>query len=87
MAAIVNGFGRFLRSDDSSRNLLNFNFFQCQVAVEDAADVPENIFLTLGEVIVSVRVVLVSTTPFGGDDRRISFAGGDPNEGRDQSDP
>ncbi len=71
VAAAVNGFGRYLRADDSSRNLLDLNFFKCQVAVEDPADVPENLFLTLGDHLVSIRVVLASTAPFGGDDRGI----------------
>ncbi len=52
-----------------------------QLVVEDPADIQENLFLTLGDNIMSVRVVLVSTAPFGGDDREIPFAGGDPNEG------
>ncbi len=66
VAAVVNRFGRFLRSDGSSRDLLDFNFYKCQVAVDDPADILENLFLTLGEVIVAVRVVLVSTAPLGG---------------------
>ncbi len=77
----MNGFGRYLRADEISRRLLDINFFSCQVVVEDPTDIPENIFLTVGEYIVSVLVVLVSTAPFGGDDRGVPFADGDPNEG------
>ncbi len=87
VSALINGFGRYLRTDDGSRNLLDFNFFKCQVAVDDPADIPENLFITLGDFIVNVRVILVSTAPFGGDDRGIPFAGGDANEGGDQTDP
>lgn len=35
---------------------------------------------------MSFIVHLESTTPFGGDDRGIPFAGDDPNEGGDQTD-
>ncbi len=57
------------------------------MAVDDPTDIPKNLFITLGDCIVCVRVSLVSTTPFGGEDRGIPFAGGDPNEGGDQTDP
>ncbi len=87
MSAVVNGFGRFLRADDCSRNLLDINFYKCQVAVEDPADVPKNLYLTMGDLLVHIPVVLVSTAPFGGDDHGIPFAGGDPNEGGGQTDP
>ncbi len=87
VASIVSGFGRYLRADDNSRRLLDINFFLCQVVVEDPADIPENIFLTLGDVIVNVQVLLLSTAPFGGEDRGIPFVGGDLNEGGDQINP
>ncbi len=87
VSAVVNDFGRYLRADDSSRDLLDINFYKCKVAVEDPADVPENLYLTMGDLLVHIPIVLVSTASFGGDDRGIPFAGGDPNEGGGQTDP
>lgn len=54
---------------------------------EDPVDIPENLSLTMGDLIVSVEVQLESTAPFGGDDHGIPFAGGNPNKGGDQTDP
>ncbi len=66
VSAIINGFGRYLRTDESSRSLLDFNFFKCQVAVDDPADISENLFITMGDIIVNVRVILVTRHPSEG---------------------
>ncbi len=41
----------------------------------------------MGDFIVSVPVRIENTATFGGEDRGIPLAGGDPNEGEDQTDP
>ncbi len=41
----------------------------------------------MGDLIISAPVRIMSTAPFGGEDRGTPFVGGDANEGRDQSDP
>lgn len=88
VASIVNGFGRFLKADENSLNVFDLTSFRCQIAVEDPSDIPENLAITMGDLTVPVSVVLESSTaPFGGDDRGIPFAGGDPDEGGDQTDP
>nr|CAD1836534.1 unnamed protein product [Ananas comosus var. bracteatus] len=87
VSSIVNGFERYLKADNNSLNVLDLICFRCQVAVEDPVDIPENLSLTIGDLIVSVEVQLESTAPFGGDDRCIPFAGGNPNKGGDQTDP
>lgn len=43
VSVIVNGFGRYLRCDDNSRNMLDLIGFKCQIAVEDISDIPENL--------------------------------------------
>ncbi len=39
VSALVGGFGRYLRIDDSSRLIMEFNYFKCQVAVDDPPDI------------------------------------------------
>ncbi len=87
VAAVVSGFGRFLRADESSINMAELSGFKCIVAVNDLTDIPEQLDITLGDVTVAVRVILESSAPFGGDDRGIPFSSGDPSEGDDQTDP
>ncbi len=87
MSAIVSGFGRFLEASDCSINMEDFGGYRYRIAVDDLAEIPESLAITLGDVIVSVSVSLESTAPFGGDDRGTPFVGGDPNEGGDQTDP
>lgn len=41
----------------------------------------------MGNLVLNIIVQLESSAPFGGDDRGITLAGGDPNEGGDQTDP
>nr|CAD1833963.1 unnamed protein product [Ananas comosus var. bracteatus] len=87
VATLVNGFGRYLRGDNDSVNMRDLIGFHCQIAVDDPADIPENLAITLGDIIVNVTVIMERTAPFGGDDRGIPLAGGDQNEGGDQTDP
>ncbi len=87
VSAIVNSFGRFLKAADSSINMVDLVGFRCLIAVDNLAEIPESLSITLGDLLVSVFVILESTAPFGGDDRGTPFVGGDPNEGGDQSDP
>nr|CAD1842588.1 unnamed protein product [Ananas comosus var. bracteatus] len=68
VAAIVNSFGRYLRVDEKSINMLDLIGFRCQIAVDDLAEVPENLAITLGDLVVNVIVQLETSAPFGGDD-------------------
>ncbi len=43
--------------------------------------------ITLGDIVLLVNVQIERIAPFGGDDISIPFAGGDPNEGGDQTNP
>ncbi len=58
-----------------------------RVAVDDLADIPEHLFISMGDYNIFVSVRIESTTPFGGEDRGILFVRGDSNEGGDQMDP
>lgn len=87
VAAIVNGFGRYLRGDADSLNMRDLIGFRCQIAVDDLADIPESMLLTLGDITITVTIRLERSAPFGGDDRGTPFVGGDQIEGGDQTDP
>ncbi len=87
VSAVVNGFGRFLKADDSSTNMMDLTGFRCSVAVDDLADIPEHLAISLGDIVITVPIRIESTAPFGGEDRGIPFGGGDRNEGEDQTDP
>ncbi len=87
MTAIVHGFGRFIRADVNSINLVDLIGFKCLIAVDDLADIPEHLSISMGDFITSSPVRIESTAPFGGEDCGIPFVGGDAGEGGDQTDP
>ncbi len=87
MSALVNCFGLYLRADAASANMHDLAGFRCQVGVDDLADVPESLAISLGEIVVTVPVRLERSSPFEGDDRGTPFVGGDHREGGDQTDP
>ncbi len=68
MSALVNCFGRYLRADAASVNMHDLASFRCQVGVDDPADIPESLAISLGDVVVTVAVRLEGSSPFGGDD-------------------
>lgn len=67
--------------------MLDLIGFQCQIVIEDLADILKILSMTLNDVTVPVTVHLERIAPFSGDDRGIPFAGGYPNEGEDKTDP
>ncbi len=87
VSALVSCFGRYLRADDATANLHDLAGFRCEVAVDDASDIPESLAISLGDIVVTVPVRLERTAPFGGDDHGTPFLGGDHQEGGDQTDP
>ncbi len=87
VTAMVIGFGRFIRADVNSINLVDLTGFKCLIAVDDLTDIPEHLSISMGDFVVSASVRIESTAPFGGDDRGIPFVEGDVGEGGDQTDP
>lgn len=87
MSAIINSFGKNLRGDDNSLNMMDLIAFRCQVAIDDSADIPENLDITLGDITVHVVAQIKKMTPFGDDNRGTSFLGRDQNEDDDHMDP
>ncbi len=87
VSAILSGFGRFIKADANSINMVDLIGFRCLLAVDDLADIPDNLDITLGDVTVSMHVQIESSAHFGGDDRGSTFVGGNPSEGGVQTDP
>ncbi len=87
VSAMVCGFGRFLKADEQSIDMMDMFGFRCLIAVDALADVPEHLSVLMGDFVVSVPVRIESTAPFGGEDHGIPLAGGGPHEGADQTDP
>ncbi len=75
-----------LCGDEDSLNMLDLSGFRCLVAVDELADIPEFISVTLGDHSVPVAVQIESTSPFGGAVRSAPCAGGNPVEGVDRED-
>lgn len=62
--------------------MLDLIGFRCQIAVDNLAEIPKNLAVTLGDQVLNVIVQFESSAPFGGDDRGVPFAGGDRTRGR-----
>lgn len=51
--------------------MLDLTGFRCQITVDNLVDIPENLAITLGDIILSIAVLLERSALFGGDDRGI----------------
>nr|CAD1830315.1 unnamed protein product [Ananas comosus var. bracteatus] len=82
VAALVGGFGRFIRADDFSVRMVDLTGYRCLVSVDYLSDIPENLEITVGDSSLSV---LIQLERWG---RRDAAAPGNPpNDQTDQHDP
>nr|CAD1842547.1 unnamed protein product [Ananas comosus var. bracteatus] len=82
VAALVGGFGRFIRADDFSVRMVDLTGYRCLVSVDYLSDIPENLEITVGDSSLSV---LIQLERWG---RRDAVAPGNPpNDQTDQHDP
>uniref|UniRef100_A0A6V7QXD9 DUF4283 domain-containing protein n=1 Tax=Ananas comosus var. bracteatus TaxID=296719 RepID=A0A6V7QXD9_ANACO len=58
VAAIVGGFGRFVKADAVSRANLDLRAFRCQIVLDSLLDVPQNLSVVLGDEVFAVMVHL-----------------------------
>nr|CAD1843445.1 unnamed protein product [Ananas comosus var. bracteatus] len=58
VAALVSGFGRFIRLDDSSARMVDLSGYRCLVAVNHLSDIPENLEICFGDLSLSVLIQL-----------------------------
>lgn len=80
VTSIVNEFNRYLRADENTLNIYVIIGFRCQIAIEDLADILENLAMTMGDISLSIIIHLERTAPFGEGNCGTLFAGGDLNE-------
>nr|CAD1829501.1 unnamed protein product [Ananas comosus var. bracteatus] len=82
VAALVGGFGRFIRADDFSAHMVDLTGYRCLISVNYLSDIPENLEITVGDL---SRSVLIQLERWG---RRDFVAPGNPpNERTDQHEP
>ncbi len=95
---MVSGFGRFIREDENSKNMIDLRAYRCRIAVDDVREIPHRLSVVLGEEIFDIHVHLESSERIraGGDeqppppaphgpnvsDRGNSLQGGRREEGR-----
>lgn len=58
VAALVGGFGRFIRADDLSIRMVDFTGYRCLISVNHLSDIPENLDITVGDSLLSVLIKL-----------------------------
>nr|CAD1835997.1 unnamed protein product [Ananas comosus var. bracteatus] len=49
VAALVSGFGRFIKADDVTKAMTDFRTFRCQIALDLINSIPQNLLVIVGE--------------------------------------
>nr|CAD1827268.1 unnamed protein product [Ananas comosus var. bracteatus] len=60
VAAIVSGFGRFVKADPVTRAMTDLRAFRCQIVLDSVFDVPQNLLIMLDKQLHPVMVHLES---------------------------
>uniref|UniRef100_A0A6V7QUJ1 DUF4283 domain-containing protein n=1 Tax=Ananas comosus var. bracteatus TaxID=296719 RepID=A0A6V7QUJ1_ANACO len=58
VAALVCGFRRFVKADDTTKAMTDLKAFICQITLDNLSDIPQNLSIVVGEEIFSVMVHL-----------------------------
>nr|CAD1842921.1 unnamed protein product [Ananas comosus var. bracteatus] len=69
VAALVGGFGRFVKADATTKAMTDLRAFRCQIVLDSVWDIPQNLSVVLGEESFPVMVHLESW-------RRVAEGGG-----------
>nr|CAD1819186.1 unnamed protein product [Ananas comosus var. bracteatus] len=72
VAALVCGFGRFVKADEVTKAMSDLRAFRCQIILDTLTDIPQNLAIILGEERFPVMVHLESW------ERAVDEAHGDP---------
>ncbi len=57
---MICGFGRFIRADETSKNMTDLRAFRCRIAVDGVSDIPHRLSIVLGDEAVDILVQLES---------------------------
>nr|CAD1819540.1 unnamed protein product [Ananas comosus var. bracteatus] len=58
VAALISGFGRFIKADDETKAMTSFRAFRCQIALDSIYNIPQNLSVIIGEELFPVMVHL-----------------------------
>ncbi|OAY65254.1 hypothetical protein ACMD2_16588 [Ananas comosus] len=58
VAALISGFGRFIKADEETKAMTNFRAFRCQIALDSIYNIPQNLSVIIGEELFPVMVHL-----------------------------
>ncbi len=61
VASMISGFGRFIRADDTSKNMNDLRAYRCRIAVDDIREIPQRLAIVLGDEIIDIIVHLESS--------------------------
>ncbi len=61
IASLVCGFGRFIRADDSSKNMTDLRAYRCRVAIDDVQEIPHRLALVMGDEVVDIFIHIESS--------------------------
>ncbi len=89
IASMVSSFERFIRADDTSKNMTDLRAYRCRIAVDDIGEIPQRLTIVLGDEVLDIAVHMESSERVrdgGGDDPPPPAPSG-PNGGRRDSDP
>lgn len=49
VAALISGFGRFIKADDVTKAMTDFRAFRCHIALDSLSSIPQNLSVIVGE--------------------------------------
>ncbi len=58
---MICGFGRFIRADDTSKNMTDLRAYRCKIAVDDINEIPRRLAIVIGDEVVDILVHLESS--------------------------
>ncbi len=67
---MISGFRRFIRADETSKNMADLRAYHCRVAVEDVSEIPHRLSTVVRDEIIDIQIYLESF-------KRIQEGGGD----------
>nr|CAD1841252.1 unnamed protein product [Ananas comosus var. bracteatus] len=58
VAALVSGFGRFIKADEATKAMKDLRAFRCQIALDSIYSIPQNLSVIIGEELFPVMIHL-----------------------------
>ncbi len=58
---MICSFGRFIRADDTSKNMTDLRAYRCRIAVDDIQEIPQRLAIVMGDEVVDIFVHVESS--------------------------